>query len=284
MEDFIRSKFATKSKFKWDFHSKISNLRDWQVYSSIFDKWIESNDKKCNAESLIPKIIHHIWLGEKDLPSYFKIFKKTWLKNNPEYEFFFWDDKECKKLNLFNQELFDSVNNPGSKSDILRYEILYKYGGIYIDTDFECIKPIPNELLKKSFVACMQFSYSPEIGNAILMSEPKSDLILQLIKSCSSPGNESVRNIIKNTGPDMITNQICKNIDSFKNKILILPSNYCYPKPSFLKDIQLFDELITKDSFAIHHWTTTWMRTNKIKKLKIIIESFIKSFLDLIVK
>ena len=28
------------------------------------------------------------------------------------------------------------------KSDILRYEILYKYGGVYIDTDYECVTNI----------------------------------------------------------------------------------------------------------------------------------------------
>ena len=218
MEDFIRSQFANKSKFKWDFHSKISNLEEWQAYSLIFDKWIESYDKKCNGKNLIPKRIHHIWLGQKDLPPYFKIFKETWKKNNPDYEFFFWDDEECEKLNLFNKELFDSINNPGSKSDILRYEILYTYGGIYIDTDFECIRPIPNELLKKSFVACMQFSYSPQIGNAILMSEPKSYLILELIKSCSSPGNESVDNIIFYEASTIHVDDVFRIRDKFGRK------------------------------------------------------------------
>ena len=29
----------------------------------------------------------------------------------------------------------------GEKSDIFRYEILYRFGGVYVDTDFECIKP-----------------------------------------------------------------------------------------------------------------------------------------------
>ena len=63
-------------------------------------------------------------------------------------------------------QLIDSIENKGCKSDILRYEILYQYGGIYVDTDFESIKPIPKELLKKSFVACMIHDYKPQIGRA----------------------------------------------------------------------------------------------------------------------
>ena len=60
------------------------------------------------------------------MPPYFEKFKKSWEKNNSDYELFFWNDENTKKLNLINRELFDSIENKGSKSDILRYEILYQ--------------------------------------------------------------------------------------------------------------------------------------------------------------
>jgi Glycosyltransferase sugar-binding region containing DXD motif len=41
-----------------------------------------------------------------------------------------------------NKEAFLSAYNYGMKSDILRYEILHSYGGVYIDTDYECVMNI----------------------------------------------------------------------------------------------------------------------------------------------
>ena len=87
----------------------------------------------------------------------------------------------------------------------MRYEILYNYGGIYIDIDFECIRAIPEEFLKQSFFACMAFDYKPVVNNAFLMSEPKSKLLSEIIRGCSYPENESTENILKSIGPFMIT-------------------------------------------------------------------------------
>ena len=169
INNFFTSEFSKKSKFIWDFHSNIKDANNWIIYASIFDNWFHSKRLE-NNKDLIPKIIHHIWLGKKNVPPYFEKFKKSWQKCNPDYKFFFWDDEKCKNLNLINRELFDSIENKGCKSDILRYEILYQYGGIYIDTDFECIRPIPTEFLKQSFVACMAFEYKPVVNNAFLMN------------------------------------------------------------------------------------------------------------------
>lgn len=47
--------------------------------------------------------------------------------------------KDVKLLILKNQIAYSSAKNWGMKSDILRYEILQKFGGVYIDTDYECL-------------------------------------------------------------------------------------------------------------------------------------------------
>lgn len=39
------------------------------------------------------------------------------------------------------QKAFDAAKNYGEKSDILRYEILFVYGGVYADVDVECLQP-----------------------------------------------------------------------------------------------------------------------------------------------
>ena len=55
-----------------------------------------------------------------------------------------WTDENIKDLNFDNRDIFDKADNYGMKSDILRYEILYREGGIYIDIDYECLQSIEN--------------------------------------------------------------------------------------------------------------------------------------------
>ena len=88
------------------------------------------------------------------------------------------------------------INNPGSKSDFLRYELLYRFGGIYIDTDFEYLKKIPNELLKLNFVACMIFENKPQVGNGIIFGQKNSKELLDIIRSFKRSREESTDDIM----------------------------------------------------------------------------------------
>jgi len=95
----------------------------------------------------IPKIIHQIWIGPKPVPIN---MIKTWKDKHPDFEHILWNEKEIKKRNMeFKcQKRIDEIEEWCGKADIMRLEILYKYGGIYIDADSICIEPI-DELLDK---------------------------------------------------------------------------------------------------------------------------------------
>ena len=90
----------------------------------------------------IPKVIHQIHLGEKPLSDQELKWQKTWKDYNPDWKFILWDDERLKGIGIINQEYLDDCDNYSMKSDILRFDILYQFGGLYIDTDFECLKPL----------------------------------------------------------------------------------------------------------------------------------------------
>ncbi len=71
-----------------------------------------------------------------------KSLETTWIKNHPDWEYKLWTEKEIDALSLKNREMYDYAVNYGEKSDIARYEILYRFGGVYVDTDFESYKPL----------------------------------------------------------------------------------------------------------------------------------------------
>jgi len=87
----------------------------------------------------IPTIFHRIWLGGKPMPQNYVLFGKSWLHHNPGWTMTTWDHRPSW---LHNQQLFDTAETYSEQSDIWRYEILLKYGGVYVDTDYECRKNI----------------------------------------------------------------------------------------------------------------------------------------------
>lgn len=80
----------------------------------------------------IPRIFHHIWFGS-ELPSRFKEYIKTWKRFHPGWKFMFWDEDNLPEL--INQRLYNKARTYAEQSDIVRLEILKKYGGVYVDTD-----------------------------------------------------------------------------------------------------------------------------------------------------
>jgi GT2 family glycosyltransferase len=79
----------------------------------------------------------------------------TWKEKNPEFEYIFWNEQEFinRKMKFVCQRKIDEIEEINGKADILRWEILYHYGGVFIDADSICIEPIDNELMNKKCFA-----------------------------------------------------------------------------------------------------------------------------------
>jgi len=96
----------------------------------------------------IPKIIHQIWIGPKPAPT---TLMDTWKNKHPDFEYIFWNEQEFVKRGMIFecQHKINEIEEINGKADIIRWEILYKYGGVFLDADSICIEPIDNELLSK---------------------------------------------------------------------------------------------------------------------------------------
>jgi mannosyltransferase OCH1-like enzyme len=112
----------------------------FDFFKKLYDK---HNPTQIQADSTvkIPKIIHQIWLGSP-VPECFKAFMKSWELHHPGWTYILWTDEKVKTLTLYNQDLFDAATNFGEKADILRYELLYFFGGVYADCDQECLRSL----------------------------------------------------------------------------------------------------------------------------------------------
>ena len=105
---------------------------------------------KIGQKYRIPPIFHQIWVGPKPFPEKYKKWQKTW-QTMPGWRYKLWTDKDLDDFPFVNRDLFLKEKNMGARADILRMEILYQEGGVYIDTDFECLKPEIFDILNRAY-------------------------------------------------------------------------------------------------------------------------------------
>ena len=263
LTEILNSNFFKHQRIKSDFHIKCENKEFWEQIIEKYNLFLNSPPKK---KEIVPRTIHQIWIGSS-IPKKYDTWRKSWMKQNPEFEYILWDEKKILEIGLINEKQFKQTKSYGIKSDIARYEILYKFGGIYADTDFEAIKPVDPKLLAQSFVAGVLFDYKPQINNALIISEPKCDLLKTVIHNLSEyPGEMSGLEVLDYSGANYLSKIIFNN--KFIKDTLILPSQYFYPWPEFMK-YENSDRYSwkTNTTIAIHHWEGSWMKKSFLLRI-----------------
>ena len=178
-----------------------------------------------NIPKTIPKIIHQIWIGPKPRPY---ILMDSWRLKNPDFEYILWNEQEFINRGIIfeTQNKIDSIEEICGKVDIMRLEILYKYGGIYIDADSICIEPIDsylmahtafagyeNETMRPSLVATGTMGFPPEY--------PLCRAAIDWILNNPVSQRETRRRAWMNVGPGLLTRMLSTNLyTDFK----VLPS------------------------------------------------------------
>jgi mannosyltransferase OCH1-like enzyme/glycosyltransferase involved in cell wall biosynthesis len=200
----------------------------------------------------IPKIIHFIWLGKNQIPDIYIQYIKTWIQNHKDYLFCLWNDDNIP--NLINQKYYDNSTEYAMKADILRYELLYFIGGIYIDCDFLCFKNI--DPLINHLDAFSAYESNKYIAIGIMGFKKYNYLLENIIKQLSYNilAFNNTKNIPYWTGPVFFTNMW--NLYKQNNHYLF-PINYFYSY-SFNDKINKLKYKISKNNYAIHMWGHSW--------------------------
>lgn len=86
----------------------------------------------------IPKIIHQIWIGPEPR---LQEMMDSWKNMHPGWEYRLWTEKEIDALGLVNRRVYDIYYDSGhfsGASDVVRHELLDRFGGVYMDADSLC--------------------------------------------------------------------------------------------------------------------------------------------------
>ena len=232
-------------------------------YSTIKEYYEKNHKNILNITSLndsnrnnIPKIIHFIWIGNNISEKYLE-YIETWIRYHPDYHFCLWNDNNIPKL--VNQELFDNATDYAMKVDILRYEIIYFLGGIYIDCDFLCIKNI-DDLINNLNNFCSHES-KDFITNAIFGFVREHIFLYNVIENLRY-NFFSYKNVVNNnsyipkiTGPEYFT-ELC-HIFQKNNKLNIFDTEIFYSY-TFENKYHNNNIIIKKENYGIHMWGNSW--------------------------
>ena len=200
----------------------------------------------------IPKIFHHIWVGPNTISDESVRFINRIKELHPDYEFRLWTNEDLTTDNFSNLEFIHKAKKYAQKADIMRYEILYRQGGIYLDTDFELFKNI-TELLTHDLVICNEDSnYGMYMSIGFIASIKRHPVIkscVDNIKFCSLNGQENP--ICVETGPWYFRKQL-----KFDETVRMLPTHFMYPV--HFNDRFIKDSVISSEAYGIHHWAFSW--------------------------
>lgn len=166
----------------------------------------------------IPKKLHIIWKTDTRRPDFLEKQLKDWARIlDASWEIIFWNNYSLETLKTqattgWEKKIFEIAENQlemAAYADIIRIYILWKFGGYYLDSDFEVYNSLePLTHIDSDFIMCNDTdAYFPYVMNAFLACEKGYPFFEHLLQMCI----ERHKNpdfykewIIRRTGPIFI--------------------------------------------------------------------------------
>ncbi|WAC42073.1 glycosyltransferase family 32 protein [Pedobacter sp. SL55] len=212
---------------------------------------------------MIPKIIHYCWFGRGEMPKLALDCLASWKKFLPEYEIKLWNEDNFDfgsykyAADAYKERKFAFV------SDVCRLYVLKEFGGLYLDTDVEFIKPFPDQFLADiAFTGFEDQLVSAGVIGSVKNGEWVSNLLsLYHTKSFyKTDGSLDVNPIT-----EMMTDHLGKEKGVLANNTYQKVTGYCtiYPSEYFYpKSWKTLKMNITPNTYCIHHFAGSWIDHN----------------------
>lgn len=215
----------------------------------------------------IPKVIHYCWFGKKKLGEKEVQCIESWKKIMPDYKIVRWDESNYN----YNKNDFIKKAYKNKKwafvSDYARLDIIYNYGGIYLDTDVEVLKKFDNLLDNECFFG---FENENFVANGLGFGAKKNNKIIKqnLEEYNNLVFDETILNEI--SCPKITSKVLEKNGAILNNKFQKNELFTLYPKDYFCPvDYYTGKRNITDNTYSIHHYSMTWLSARDKRWYKI---------------
>lgn len=193
----------------------------------------------------IPKILHRIWIGPAPMPDEHVEFGEGWVANHPDWEHRLWTEDDIAGLGIEPRHV-ELARSASEVSNLMRYRILERHGGVYVDTDFESLRPIGPVL--RGVEAFSAYTLPGVAATGIIGCLPghpalrrAADLSLITVGTARPPIS---------TGPQFWTQVIADHPE-----VTVFPRELFFP---YLWDEPLRRHDRFEHAYAVHHWALSW--------------------------
>ena len=212
----------------------------------------------------IPRTIHYVWLGGKRKSNEVKKCILSWRKYCPDYKIVEWNENNYNfRKNQYILEAY-KAKKWAFVSDYARYDILYHYGGIYLDTDVELVSKLDPLLYNQMFIGFLEDKrVASGLGLGSVAGNPIIKEILQYYDRRSfykKNGDMDLRICNHNETNVLIRHGLKRNgKEQYLDCVHVYPRDYLNPEQG----------IPSINTIAIHHfngsWTSVLHRTRRKK-------------------
>lgn len=206
---------------------------------------------------MIPKIIHYCWFGGKEIPEEAKRCIDSWAEYLPDYRVMIWsEDTYDLSVNQYVQEAY-AAEKYAFVTDYVRLDVLFRFGGIYMDTDVEVVKPLDKYLEHKAFSG---FENVVNIPTGIIGSEKGNKIIGELQKDYENrPFVLTDGSYDLTTNVEIITNYFLKRGLRQDNSFQVIDGFAFYPNIVFCPYKHEYGTKYIADTSTYHHKYGSWI-------------------------
>lgn len=218
----------------------------------LTQKILQMEEKK----QQIPKVLHYFWFGKAELPKLEQRCIKSWREKCPDYEIRRWDESNYDvSKNKYMQQAYEA-KKWGFVPDYARLDIIYQYGGIYLDTDVEILKCLDPLLNLSAFAG---FESKKLVAMGLGFGAGKGHpFIKRLMKDYEERKFLREDNIFDLTASPFIQTETFQKYGlKLNNKIQKVMDVTVLPAECLNPDYHMIPH-ITKNTFTIHHFSGSW--------------------------
>ncbi|KAF6754504.1 MIPC synthase, partial [Ephemerocybe angulata] len=204
----------------------------------------------------IPRILHQTWKTDT-LPDRWQPISQECREMMPDYEYMLWTDDSSRAFIAEHYpwflDTFDNYRYPIQRADVIRYFVLHHYGGIYLDLDIGCLRPMDPLL---SYPVILPKTIPVGVSNDLMFAEKGHPFLQQTINNLVTFDHSWVLNyptVMFSTGPMFLSAQYGIYTTSHPNSAL--SEIRILPRSLYGKNAKL-DE--APHSFFSHFYGSSW--------------------------
>ena len=200
---------------------------------------------------MIPHRIHQLWLGPRPVPTK---WCDQWRAMHPDWEYILWRDSDVAALGLANQATYDRYARLGiwyGAADVARVEILFRFGGVYLDADSEPLRPWDDApFMASGFFAAYEYrdDRPGRIANGVIGAEAQHPILATYIDMIAKL--PSIDPPWDTVGGTALTAAVAAHPE--RTDVAILPMATFYPRhyTGMVPDDRV-------EPWAVQHWAST---------------------------